>query len=110
MYETVWFGLWLLAVSFSALQLFFHRGGVIGTFATMIAWITLYFSSTNVTAAESAGLITTNNPLAMWLAAFMAFAHFLVLLFVLVGIGPWSDSSGEEDGLADVAGGMGGRL
>lgn len=109
MYELVWLGMLGLATTFSALQLFAHKGGVAGSLASIIAWVTLYFGSSNVTATTSAGLVATNNPTVVWFAVFMAAVHALVLVFVLLGVGQWSETS-ESEGVASVAGSMSDRI
>lgn len=114
MYETVWLGLIIVAGGFSALQLFAHEGGVMATLAAILLWVSLYFGSSNVLATTSSGLVTTNNPTVVWVAAFMAGVHTLVLLVVLLGIGPWSpdedEDSADAPGMAAVPREMGDRL
>lgn len=110
MYETAWLGVFGLATLFSSLQLFFHKGGVTGTLATMIAWAVVYFSSSNILARTDAGLISTNNPMVTWFAVFMVVVHALVLIFVLAGVGAWSEEDTDAEGMASVATEMGDQL
>lgn len=101
-YEVTYGVLWVIAAAFFAIHTVWKLGGLMSSASMIVMFVILFFSSTNVLASTSAGLISTNNPMAGWLALFMALASTLVFFLVLFGLAGYGEDDEDEEAMQSV--------
>lgn len=101
-YELTYGVLWIIGAAFFAIHTVWKLGGLMSSGSMIVMFVILFFSSTNVLASTSAGLISTNNPMAGWLALFMAVASTLVFLFIMLGLAGYGEDEQDEEAMESI--------